>query len=303
MNLNRNKSGSVLIITLLITALFVAILVEFAYGVFVKTNVLYNFKDGQNLSLIADSGINLAGGYIKDYLSSNKYTTYASYVIPVAKISGSSGEALIISIFDENSKFNINTIINENGTTNDKALSTFKRLLKAVNLNENIALYIADWIDKDGTERISTSEGQPNSNTQPKNNYFYSVDELLNIPQISAYDYKKLLRYVTVYGDGLININTASKEVLIALDEEITSSTAKKIIEYREKTTPFKATSDIQSVATMSDKGAKIMGKITVKSSAFLITSVAVLRGIQREIHCATLYTGTSEQVKYWKEF
>jgi general secretion pathway protein K len=301
--LNKNTSGSVLIITLLITALLVALLVEFAYGVFVKTNVLYNFKDGQNLSLIAGSGINLANGYIKDYLSANKYTSYASYVIPVAKISDNSDEAIVISIFDENAKFNINTIINENGSTNDKALSTFKRLLTTLHLNENISLSVANWIDKNSTERISMAEGPADSKTQTKNNYLYSVDELLGIPQISPDDYKKLAQFLTVYGDGLININTAPEEVLIALDEGINSSTAKKIIEYREKTSPFKTTSDIQNVAAMSDKGAKIIGKITVKSTAFSIISVAALKGIQREIHCTALYTGAAEQVKYWKEF
>lgn len=283
--------------TLLITALLVAILVEFAYGVFVKTNVLYNFRDGQNLSLIAQSGIELANGYIKDYLASNQYTAYASYVIPVAKITDNSNESLVVSISDENSKFNLNTIINENGSTNDKALSTFKRLLTALKLDENISLYVTNWINSTAG---SSSAVLTSATTH---NYLYCVDELLSIPQISPDIYKKLTPYVTVNGDGLININTASEEVLMALGENISQTTAKKIIEYREKTSPFKTTTSIQSVSAMADKSIGIMGKITVKSTTFSVTSVAALRGIQREIHSVTQYSGTPEQVKYWKEF
>ncbi|QWR77470.1 type II secretion system minor pseudopilin GspK [Candidatus Magnetomonas plexicatena] len=296
MKLDKNTNGSVLIMTLLITALLVAILVEFAYGVFVKTNVLYNFRDGQNLSLIAQSGIELADGYIKDYLASNQYTAYASYVIPVAKITDNSTESLVVSITDENAKFNINTIINENGTTNEKALSTFKRLLTALKLDENISLYVTNWI----SSKAGSSSGLSDSTSH---NYLYCVDELLSIPQITPEIYKKLAPFVTANSDGLININTASEEVLMALDENITQSTAKEIIEYREKTSPFKTTAGIQSAPAMADKSIGLMGKITVKSTVFSVTSVAALRGIQREIHAVTQYSETPEQVKYWKEF
>ncbi|KJU84980.1 hypothetical protein MBAV_002826, partial [Candidatus Magnetobacterium bavaricum] len=48
--------------------LLMTLIVEFAYSVYVGTNLLYNYRDGQRLSLEASSGVEMAVKYLRDYL-------------------------------------------------------------------------------------------------------------------------------------------------------------------------------------------------------------------------------------------
>ena len=43
------------------------------------------------------------------------------------------------------------------------------------------------------------------------------LDEILLVKGMNKEIYDKLINFVTIYGDGAVNINTASKEVLEAL--------------------------------------------------------------------------------------
>src|SRR6266567_5541086 len=53
----KDQRGFALVITLLITALLVALSAEFADEVFVDTSARQNFTDGQQASIMAESGI------------------------------------------------------------------------------------------------------------------------------------------------------------------------------------------------------------------------------------------------------
>ncbi len=53
----KGERGFALVITLLITALLVALTAEFVNEVFVDTSARQNFTDGQQASLLAGSGI------------------------------------------------------------------------------------------------------------------------------------------------------------------------------------------------------------------------------------------------------
>ena len=56
----KSDKGFALVITLLITALLVALSVEFVDEVFVDTSARQNFVDGQQASLLAASGMEAA---------------------------------------------------------------------------------------------------------------------------------------------------------------------------------------------------------------------------------------------------
>ncbi|MBF0317800.1 MAG: type II secretion system minor pseudopilin GspK [Nitrospirae bacterium] len=282
--------------------LLITLIVEFAYSVYVGTNLLYNHRDGQRLSLLASSGVEMAVKYLRDYLKTVRYTTFNATTLPVGPIVPSNGAAqegednLIISIRDENAKFNVNSLISQNGKTNETALKCFKRLLKRLEINQDIAFYAADWIDPDREERYTNSE------QDAKNEKLFSTDELLQIKKLTADDYKKLLPYVTVYGDGLINVNTAEPPVLYCLSEDIDEGLAGAIAEFRKKT-PFAITSDIQKVAGMEHIGKTLIGRIAVKSDTFSITSEASGSNMVRDVLVTATMAGSKETVLYWKEF
>jgi general secretion pathway protein K len=67
-------------------------------------------------------------------------------------------------------------------------------------------------------------------------------------------DLKKVLPYLTVFGDGKININTAELPLLKAMHTDMTETLAKRIIEVREGK-PFESSVDLTKVPGMETIG------------------------------------------------
>lgn len=277
------QRGSALIITLLMTALITAAIVEFSYSVYVGTTSLYNYRDGQRLSVLADSAVYAAIDYIKEYLSKINYTSMKSLSIPLSK--NDSADAVTITVADECAKFNINTIINENGSRNDAAFNSLLRLLSHIGIEQTAASVIAAHI-------------APNST---KKRPLYTADSLYQINSLNPEAIKKLLPFITVYGNGLININTATEPVLTALSAEIDKELAGRIIRYRENS-PFTQTADIQKVAGMEMITTTLLGRITVKSTAFTVRARSSSNALTREIDAAAVFESKIALIKYWKE-
>lgn len=296
-----SEKGMALVLTLLIMAMITAMVVEFVYGVYTTNAGLYNWREAQKLSLAAKSGISLTTKIISENQNRYSYTYPGSVEMPVENIlKGFSGK-VVIRVVDENGKFNLNSLIWPNGTTNETAFDSFIRLLKNLNLDENIAYRVADWIDRDLEPRRRDSE------EGAKNDYLDSVDELLLVKGIDSQAYDKLSPLVTVYGieqvyNNLININAASRAVIMSLDDNITEALAERVINYR-ALEPFNRVSDLVRVAGFEGPlGQSLMNKITVKASNFRITSVAEEDRIKRVIECVIVVKGDAFLIGYWQE-
>jgi len=204
-----------------------------------------------------------------------------------------------IRVEDETGKFNLNSIVPPNqeihGDDPVSPYRCFKRLLTVLSLDVKIADRVVDWIDRSGEARLSDSEANA------KNEPLDSADELLMIHGISREDYDKLLPYITIYGNGEININSAQKPVLRCLSDDISDELAQRVIDYR-KSLPFKDKSALQNVNDFTAAVYNpISGMITSESSTFSVTSTASSEGIKRVIE--TVLDTTSNSVRYWKEY
>lgn len=296
----KNQRGMALVITLMVLVIITAMVVEFSYGVYTGTNSLYNWRDSQRLSIMAKSGVNVAAKFLSDMVGHQSYSYPGSMELPVENPFEDFKGVLAVKIEDENSKFNVNSIVRPDGRTlNETAYNSFRSLLNNLSLDEKIADRIADWIDSDGNPRLADSE------TGKKNAALDSVDEILMINGISEKDYETLLPYVTVYGrrDNLIvNINGAEKPVLMCLSDSITDDLAQTLINYR-NATPFEVTSDISKVAGFDKIGQSLMGKIVTQGSVFRITSSAESGGVKRIIETVLNVSPSSVTVAYWKEY
>ncbi len=298
----RSEKGMALVITLMILVIITAVVVEFSYGVYTTTASLHNWKDSQRLSFVAGSGITLAVKTISDTQDLYAYTYPDRIELPVENVLEGFKGSLLIRTEDENSKFNLNSLVAPNGITNNRAYDSFRRLLKNQGLDDTISEWVADWIDKDNLPRMRDSE------SGSKNAYMESVDELLLIKGIDEKTYEKLSPFVTVYGLGrtdsnLVNINTAPIPVIMSLDERITGELAERIIDYR-SLSPFEAASDIVRVAGFEGSlGTSLMGRIVVKASNFRITSVAGENRIKRVIESVFEIRNSSNITRYWREY
>ncbi len=290
-----NSSGSALIVTLLLISILTGLVVDFVYDVHIDTSSLANWSNAQKASLIAKSGQNLSTLYLND-IKNEKYTDQRDFEMPVGQYLGGSID-LIIKIEDENSKFNVNSIITERGDTNDKHLPSLKKLFEYLNINPDLTLVIADWIDPDIEPRLADSE------YNAKNSFLWSVDELKLIEGIDEKTFDRISPYITVFGDSsldnTININTADVPVLVCLVENMTEALANNIIEYR-KDSPFEHSTHVQRVSGMeSSIGILLGGKTSSKSKIFRVTTTSTVNGISRVIESVM---DTSREVHFWRE-
>ena len=297
--MNSSEKGVAVVLVLMIMALMTAIVVEFTSATYIANAALSNWKDSQSLSLAARSGINLAVKVLSDKYEKYSYTYPGSVMIPVPNILENFEGNVLVKVEDENGKFNINSLILPNNTLDKTAYESFKRLLKNLELDEQIADKIADWIDSDNEPRLEKSE------EGAKNAYMDSVDELRLI--IDSKSYEKLLPFVTVYGIGyvyanIVNINSAAVPVLMAFDDAMTRGLAERIVNYR-SIEPFQQTSDIVKVAGLEGSlGQSLIGRITVKASNFRIISEASKDKIKRIIESVVGKMSAGFTVKYWQE-
>ncbi|NOZ70088.1 MAG: type II secretion system minor pseudopilin GspK [Deferribacteres bacterium] len=285
-----NEGGSALIITLLLVSILVGLVVDFVYEVYIDSSSLSNWSNAQRASLVARSGQVLSSRYLRE-IRKYSYTDVREALLPVTMDFGPD-TTLVIKVEDENSRFNINSIIRQNGLTNEDALSSLKKLLEYLNINSDLALVIADWIDPDSEPRLTGSEDVA------KNTFLWSVDELKLIEGMDQGTFDKISPYITVYGDGKININTADLPVIVSLHKDITETLAKRIIDYR-KDTPFEEPSYVQRVSGMEATGMLLIGRIESKSSYFRVISMAKVDEISRVIESVM---DTSGNIYFWRE-
>jgi type II secretory pathway component PulK len=121
------------------------------------------------------------------------------------------------------------------------------------------------------------------------------------LPGIDRASGEKLLPYLTIYGNGLINLNGAEAPVLISLSDSIDQGMAERILHFRE-TMPFEKAEDILKVAGFEKIGQTLMGRLTVKGTAFRVVSTASEAGIRRILEGVLEVSGKRTIVKYWKE-
>ena len=286
-----SQQGSALIVTLLLVTILVSLVVNFVYEVHIDSSSLSNWSNAQTASFIARSGQTLASQYLDEIMES-EYSDEREIEMPIDENFGTNTK-LTVKIEDENSKFNINSIINESGTTNEYALSSLKKLLIYLNINPDHALLIADWIDQDSEPR------RPYSEDVTKDAFLWSSDELKLIKGIDQETYEKLFPYITVsekFGRK-ININTAEIPVLVSLHKDMTATLARNIVEYRESS-PFEESGQVTNVSGMHSIGTYFRNT-SVKSTDFRITSTATVNEITRVIESIM---DTSKTIHFWRE-
>ncbi len=274
---NRNDSGSVLLVVLLLLVFLVTIVTEFAYDIYVSTSGLHNWQVGVRLRELADSAVDVAKLTIEEEQRKRSYTYPETLTFPIL-IQGVE-DTLVVEVRDEQARFNINSLVFPNGNDNRKAIEEFRRLLSLLDLDEKIADLTADWIDPDMIARPGGGE------EESQNRYFLTIDEFAASKWFEKEKIKKLLPYITVYGDmdGRININTAKKENIMALLPSIGEDTAEGLIRYREEH-PLKSTSELRNVAGFENLISSLAGRYVVKSSVFGIMATVSDGRIRRKV-------------------
>lgn len=305
----KNESGFALILTLVVTALMVAIVVEMIHQVYVDTSLSRGFRDAQQASILAESGATGGAKLLQLGLSGRSYTSLSDRWATPFKIEDEAG-ALEITVSEESGKIYLNGLVQQNGTEEPFTLAALQRLGMRLKIDNEVWNAAADWIDSDDMPRSGGVETPYYRTLKPAynagNRRLMTLTELSLIKGITPELLGGVRPYLTIYSDQagshLININTAPKEVLIALDAGIDDRMAERILE-RRRLTPFKATGELTQVPGMELIATGLIGKIGVKGNLFRITSVARVKESRRVVEAVVRLSGGAPEFLSWQEY
>ncbi|NVN98761.1 MAG: type II secretion system minor pseudopilin GspK [Geobacteraceae bacterium] len=314
--MKRGNSGFALVITLIVTALLVALVVEFISEVYVETSSKQSFVDAQKASLMAESGVSGGVALMQFTLPQVSYTSLNDIWAKPMDLPEEQG-VLRVTIEDESAKLSLNHISGANGRFNDETdptgsyYGTAMRLFRQLKLPAtDLCDAVADWVDVNDIPKPGGAESQWYLQRKPamnaKNARLDTFEELALLKGFTAEVIEKIRPFVTIYAENdvnaFININTAPKELLMALDERINESQAEQIIEYR-KSTPFKIPSDLGNVTGMERIATGLSLRVTVKSRVFKIKGAAQVNGTTKVVETVVSFAGGSPQTLYWREY
>ncbi|NPA51912.1 MAG: general secretion pathway protein GspK [Aquificae bacterium] len=238
-------------------------------------NYVSSTIEQEQIFYISDAGIKAVKRILKEDQNSYDALNEAwSQQMPVQLDEAS----LVIQAVDQERYLNPNFLVKENGEIDEKYLEMFQRLFAVVRIDPVIIYNIIDWIDPD----TSTSGGEEDYVDFPaKNDKIDTVEELKLLRGVTqeVFNGKEELGSYTPglkdllspYSNGKVNINTASKWVLMALDEEIDEGLAEAIVAFRQKE-PFTNINDLVKVGGItSDIIYRIKPFIDVKSENFIV--------------------------------
>ncbi len=297
-----SQRGLALVITLLITAVLVTVVTELVYGVYISTSRATNFRDGQRAALLAASAVEMVGNKLDNY-PEDEGTNITMEEEGLTFHYGEEDGAIDIRVIDEQGKVSLKIVHNKTGIPVDTNYDAYTRLLNLVDQDEWLLDTLADWIDEDDEPRTSGAEGIDYYRRvlpyyDPKNDDLDSVEELMMVKGYDNRVFSVLKPYVTVYTDGLVNINTAGKTVLMTLSDDMTETLVENIMDYRRET-PFKEKTDLKNVPGFAALATDLLGKIDVKSNVYRIYARATVGEAIREVE-AVVELGKGNL--YWRE-
>ncbi len=211
-----------------------------------------------------------------------------------------------IQIVDQERYLNPNFLI-KGKDIDQNMLNIFERLFEIIGINPNILFNILDWIDKDS---FSSGGEEDYDIYKAKNSPLDTLEELRLIKGVDDRVYSGtvldgqfrpgLRSVLSPYSNGKVNINTASKWVIMSLDRDIDETLANSIISYRREK-PFKRVDDLINVDGMnSDILYRIKPYIDIKSENFLAVIDIQLGG--REYKLVILLNRKGKTKEVWKK-
>ena len=312
----KGEGGFALIITLLVTALLVALSVEFVNEVYVDTSLSHNFVAGQQASLLASSGIDGGVALLKftSALPDHQYSSLADSWAKPIHLEDEKG-ALTVTVVEESGKLNLNMVAPSNGVldANGFYYGTAVRLAKKLKLSPDLWEALADWVDLNDEPHPGGAETPYYSALKPpykaKNAFLDTVEELGLVKGFTWATRELLGPFVTVYGADAnlmaaspVNINTAPKELLSVLHQDMTDELADRIIEYR-KVTPFKSPTDLSNVPGIGPIAQGLQGYVSVLGKVYRLRSEARVGESRRVVEAVVRMNGSMAAIIYWREY
>jgi general secretion pathway protein K len=234
-------------------------------------------------------------------------TTYLSqpWATPYGPVDLIPGVTLEAWLEDAQGRFNLNNLVNGDGTTNAAAVTLFENLLTILGLETKWAPMMADWIDADtvpnnpdgAEDSVYLSQMPP---YRAANMAITSASEILALPGFGRDRYLKLAPYITALPQGTpVNICTAHKEVLNALGPSGTANFTddQSLAKSRQDNGCFPTQKDFLPLLTDQNTKNTATTMVATQSSYFTLTSIVTIGSTQFALY-SLLYQGGDQRVR-----
>ena len=235
----KKNSGFIMIIVLGLSLAFSFMVLSFNFKTKEYVDSVVKQYENFNMENICELGFEIAKELLKN--DKNSYDYFGEEWMH-RRVFNIEDYYVIIEIKDENSKININKIIEEKGQINQLLLDLLKNLFLICGYSFSLFDSLIDWIDEDNLERPMGAEyfyySSVGFKNLPPNKKIKNLSELFLIKNydkkilFGEKDEKGILDFITIYSDDKININTCEREILNAMG--FTNEETNLIIKERE---------------------------------------------------------------------
>lgn len=326
------EKGLVLILVLVVITLLGVLVLEFSYLMRVEAVMAGNYADSIKAFYLARAGVNF-GLFLIDKKDDPRYKERIKDLAgSVVTVPSGSGETSF-RVSDEGGKINVN-YLKKDGKLDRRRVEAMLELCDVLNKQYEKPIFsyalvaaLIDWVDEDdkvtvldfillgdreGAESDYYEDLEPSY--QAKNAPFDTRGELLLVRGIDREVFygreageegevrAGLSKYVTVYGEGKININTAPLAVLQGLDIEIDEVLAQDLIDERRER-EFKKIADIKNVEGITEEiFRRIEGLITTDESRFFsVEAWGRVRETTKLIEAVVHRKAGDFEIIYWR--
>ncbi len=336
----KTKTASILILTLWTLSFLTIFVVGLGYSVSTQLHLASHIQDRLKTYYLAKAGIEQAivrcnldeeAGYTalnEEWSNSSdffKEIAFGSGYISVGyepadnTVDSESRQEMIYGLMDESGRININKAplgVLESLFVNGADVESEEAV--------DIAQAVVDWRDRDVITSPKGAESdfyEGLDKAYPcKDDDFQVAEELLMVKGMTPSIFTKISDVITVYGDGKLNINTASQRALCAagLSEEL----AGRVVEYRrgddeidgtEDDNIFTTVSAIREIGSLFTEEAEEINNLTsanfltVKSDVFRVISTGILKKGERVFRGTItavfeISPASSPKMLYWCE-
>ena len=234
------QHGAALILAIMVVALAATIAVFMAAQQSTWTQQAGNLAARAQTSALTHAAIDWARGILAedarnspvDHLAEPWASRLPAIPVDSATLSG--------AINDQQARFNLNNLV-RNGADSESDIALFKRLLEQLKLPSDLVNPLLDWVDVDSLQR--TSGGAEDAYyllADPPyrcaNRALLSVEELYRVRGFNPAIVERLRPFVSALPEhSTINVNTASREILMALLPDFTETDISTVLDNRKQ--------------------------------------------------------------------
>ncbi len=338
MKLRQCRSGMVLVFALWVLGILTVLAVSVAAGIRQKIFLVARLDERNRMNYVLEAAVKKTAGYIHQEMEISSFEYSPSVKMNLLNNSNElanielgrdqagvgyisvAGDdtSLRWGVVDEESKINLNK-------TDPVTLTNLLTSLLSLNDEDaaKLARALLDWRQNGESEITGFFSDEYYSNLQypylKKSADYETLDEMLLVKGMEKQMYDRLINFVTIYGDGTVNINTASKEVLEALglpdtlvDKILTARRGKDGIDGTAddhvflKT--FEITADVNSIVQLTENEARAIdalnmrGLLTTSSYYFTIEATGKLASRSTPRSVRAVYSARDDKIIYWNE-